>query len=190
MQAKSIRCAPKIRRPGLSTRQALTRAMRAGTAIGIRAYVVVWRRVGEVAVLLDINFDHAMADNLRRTIETDGDRVADLHRWRLGAGRSRRIGVGGHPERARRGRLSRHAPTLSVALASDDRGQARRMTGGERTRKRPPARAAFLCPIAAVRRRWRRPCGSCDSLQNPGRRSRGSSSPRLKAPVRSPSRRP
>jgi cation diffusion facilitator family transporter len=38
------------------------------------------------AVLLDMNPDRAMADNLRRAIETDGDRVADLHLWRLGPG--------------------------------------------------------------------------------------------------------
>jgi cation diffusion facilitator family transporter len=38
------------------------------------------------AVLLDMNPDRAMADNLRRAIESDGDRVADLHLWRLGPG--------------------------------------------------------------------------------------------------------
>jgi cation diffusion facilitator family transporter len=38
------------------------------------------------AVLLDMNPDRNMAENLRRTIESDGDRVADLHLWRLGPG--------------------------------------------------------------------------------------------------------
>jgi cation diffusion facilitator family transporter len=38
------------------------------------------------AVLLDMNPDRAMADNVRRAIESDGDRVADLHLWRLGPG--------------------------------------------------------------------------------------------------------
>ena len=38
------------------------------------------------AVLLDMNPDRDMADNLRRTIESGGDRVADLHLWRLGPG--------------------------------------------------------------------------------------------------------
>jgi cation diffusion facilitator family transporter len=38
------------------------------------------------AVLLDMNPDRAMADNVRRAIEGDGDRVADLHLWRLGPG--------------------------------------------------------------------------------------------------------
>jgi cation diffusion facilitator family transporter len=38
------------------------------------------------AVLLDMNPDRDMADNLRRAIESDGDRVADLHLWRLGPG--------------------------------------------------------------------------------------------------------
>jgi cation diffusion facilitator family transporter len=38
------------------------------------------------AVLLDMNPDRAMAANLRRAIESDGDEVADLHLWRLGPG--------------------------------------------------------------------------------------------------------
>jgi cation diffusion facilitator family transporter len=38
------------------------------------------------AVLLDMNPDRAMADNVRRAIEGDGDRLADLHLWRLGPG--------------------------------------------------------------------------------------------------------
>jgi cation diffusion facilitator family transporter len=38
------------------------------------------------AVLLDMNPDRAMAENVRRAIENDGDRVADLHLWRLGPG--------------------------------------------------------------------------------------------------------
>jgi cation diffusion facilitator family transporter len=37
-------------------------------------------------VLLDMNPDEAMADELRRSIESDGDRLADLHLWRLGPG--------------------------------------------------------------------------------------------------------
>ncbi|MGH6834657.1 MAG: CDF family Co(II)/Ni(II) efflux transporter DmeF [Methylocella sp.] len=37
-------------------------------------------------VLLDMNPDKAMAEELRRTIENDGDRLADLHLWRLGPG--------------------------------------------------------------------------------------------------------
>ena len=38
------------------------------------------------AVLLDMNPDRRMADNLRRAIEAEGDRIADLHLWRLGPG--------------------------------------------------------------------------------------------------------
>ena len=38
------------------------------------------------AILLDMNPDRRMADNLRRTIETEGDMLADLHLWRLGPG--------------------------------------------------------------------------------------------------------
>ncbi|MGA7383395.1 MAG: CDF family Co(II)/Ni(II) efflux transporter DmeF [Methylocella sp.] len=37
-------------------------------------------------VLLDMDPDKAMAEELRRTIESDGDRLADLHVWRLGPG--------------------------------------------------------------------------------------------------------
>ena len=38
------------------------------------------------AILLDMNPDRAMADRVRATIEADGDRLADLHLWRLGPG--------------------------------------------------------------------------------------------------------
>jgi cation diffusion facilitator family transporter len=38
------------------------------------------------AILLDMNPDQAMAAKLRQTVEADGDRVADLHLWRLGPG--------------------------------------------------------------------------------------------------------
>jgi cation diffusion facilitator family transporter len=38
------------------------------------------------AILLDRNADPSLAEDVRRTVETDGDRVADLHLWRLGPG--------------------------------------------------------------------------------------------------------
>ncbi len=38
------------------------------------------------AILLDMNPDRHMAENLRRAIEADGDRLGDLHLWRLGPG--------------------------------------------------------------------------------------------------------
>lgn len=38
------------------------------------------------SILLDMNPDRHLADNLRQTIESDGDRLADLHLWRLGPG--------------------------------------------------------------------------------------------------------
>jgi Co/Zn/Cd efflux system component len=38
------------------------------------------------AILLDMNADRAMAEDLRKAIESDGDRLADLHLWRLGPG--------------------------------------------------------------------------------------------------------
>jgi hypothetical protein len=38
------------------------------------------------AILLDMNPDRRMADNLRQTIEAEGDTLGDLHLWRLGPG--------------------------------------------------------------------------------------------------------
>ena len=38
------------------------------------------------AVLLDMNPDRNMAERMRAIIETDGDRLTDLHLWRLGPG--------------------------------------------------------------------------------------------------------
>jgi cation diffusion facilitator family transporter len=38
------------------------------------------------AILLDMNPDRNMAERMRATIETDGDRLTDLHLWRLGPG--------------------------------------------------------------------------------------------------------
>ena len=41
---------------------------------------------GSGAVLLDMNPDRGMAERMRATIESDGDRLTDLHLWRLGPG--------------------------------------------------------------------------------------------------------
>jgi cation diffusion facilitator family transporter len=38
------------------------------------------------AILLDMNPDRGMAERMRATIEVDGDRLTDLHLWRLGPG--------------------------------------------------------------------------------------------------------
>jgi cation diffusion facilitator family transporter len=38
------------------------------------------------AILLDMNPDRGMAERLRAAIERDGDRLSDLHLWRLGPG--------------------------------------------------------------------------------------------------------
>jgi len=38
------------------------------------------------AILLDMNPDGAMAERMREVIEADGDRLTDLHLWRLGPG--------------------------------------------------------------------------------------------------------
>jgi Co/Zn/Cd efflux system component len=37
-------------------------------------------------ILLDMNPDQAVTEELRRAIESGGDRLADLHVWRLGPG--------------------------------------------------------------------------------------------------------
>jgi cation diffusion facilitator family transporter len=37
-------------------------------------------------ILLDMSPDPALAEKLRKTVETDGDRLIDLHLWRLGPG--------------------------------------------------------------------------------------------------------
>ena len=37
-------------------------------------------------ILLDMNPDRRLGEDLRRAIETDGDRLADLHLWRIGPG--------------------------------------------------------------------------------------------------------
>lgn len=37
-------------------------------------------------ILLDVNPDQRITERIRQTIETDGDRLADLHVWRLGPG--------------------------------------------------------------------------------------------------------
>jgi cation diffusion facilitator family transporter len=38
------------------------------------------------AILLDMTPDRGMAERMRATIEADGDRLTDLHLWRLGPG--------------------------------------------------------------------------------------------------------
>ena len=38
------------------------------------------------AILLDMTPDRGMAERMRATIETDGDRLTDFHLWRLGPG--------------------------------------------------------------------------------------------------------
>jgi len=37
-------------------------------------------------ILLDMNTDRKMADNVRHVIEDNGDKVVDLHVWRVGPG--------------------------------------------------------------------------------------------------------
>jgi cation diffusion facilitator family transporter len=55
-----------------------------GTLIIARWSVGLWRSAG--AVLLDMVPDQRLTDAIRQSLEIDGDRVADLHLWRLGPG--------------------------------------------------------------------------------------------------------
>jgi cation diffusion facilitator family transporter len=59
--------------------------------IGIVGALVIakwsWGLIGSAgAVLLDIVPDQSLATNIRSRLEADGDRVTDLHLWRLGPG--------------------------------------------------------------------------------------------------------
>ncbi|MGC2461838.1 MAG: cation diffusion facilitator family transporter [Steroidobacteraceae bacterium] len=64
------------------------------------------------AILLDMNPDPKLAENLRTTIEAKGDRLADLHLWRVGPGHLAAIisVVTSQPRQARyyRERLARY----------------------------------------------------------------------------------
>ena len=58
---------------------------------GIAGAVVIasWSRVlirDTGAILLDMHPDQQLDERIRRTVEADGDRVIDLHLWRLGPG--------------------------------------------------------------------------------------------------------
>jgi cation diffusion facilitator family transporter len=54
-----------------------------GSVIALWSYTLV-RDTGRI--LLDMTPDTALAARIRRCLEEDGDRVADLHLWRLGPG--------------------------------------------------------------------------------------------------------
>ena len=68
------------------------------------------------AVLLDVSPGQALSAVIRRRVETNGDRIADLHVWRVGPGHNAASlvvgGVNGLPPSAYRARLE-GIPTLS-----------------------------------------------------------------------------
>jgi cation diffusion facilitator family transporter len=74
------------------------------------------------AILLDMNPDRPMADNLRQTIEGDGDKIADLHLWRLGPGHLGAISVRQHVPGAWTGLLPGEAGAVPLAVAPHHRG--------------------------------------------------------------------
>ena len=77
------------------------------------------------AVLLDMNPDRGMAERLRAAIERDGDRLSDLHLWRLGPGHLGAI-VSVVTEKSRDAahyrRLLRHFHNLSHVTVEVQRG--------------------------------------------------------------------
>ncbi len=80
------------------------------------------------AILLDVCPDQAMAETMRRTVETDGDRLHDLHLWRLGPGHLGAIlaVVTSHPREPDyyRGLLSRFGQLSHVTVEVKARGPA------------------------------------------------------------------
>jgi hypothetical protein len=84
------------------------------------------------AVPLDMNPDRSMAGKLRQAVEDDGDRLADLHLWRLGP---RNLGgdcFGRDGEATGGGLLSEPFRPLYLAVASDRRGDASILTSARR----------------------------------------------------------
>lgn len=57
-----------------------------GVCVILSWSVSLWRTTG--AVLLDMVPDRRLAGAIRKRLEVDGDRVSDLHLWRLGPGHS------------------------------------------------------------------------------------------------------
>jgi cation diffusion facilitator family transporter len=60
-------------------------------AVGIVGALVIanwsWGLIADTgAILLDMNADREMAEDMRKAIESEGDRLVDLHLWRLGPG--------------------------------------------------------------------------------------------------------
>jgi cation diffusion facilitator family transporter len=72
------------------------------------------------AILIDMNPDRRMAENIRDVIESDGDRLTDLHLWRLGPGHlGAIIAVRTHRPRGPehyRARLARFRPLSHVTI--------------------------------------------------------------------------
>ena len=71
------------------------------------------------AILLDMNPDRSMANKLRQAVESEGDKLADLHLWRLGPGH---LGVGRHDAGAGGALLSEPSGALHVVVTPHGRG--------------------------------------------------------------------
>ena len=98
-----------------------------GCVITLWAYALV-RDTSRI--LLDMNPDTALATRMRRRLEEDGDRVADLHLWRLGPGHFGAI-VSVVPREARNVHFYRSAlrgfsclSHLTIEVVSPKRGAA------------------------------------------------------------------
>jgi Co/Zn/Cd efflux system component len=79
------------------------------------------------AILLDMNPDPRMANSLRQAVESEGDQLADLHLWRLGAGTSGGNYFGHYDASPGGGLLSRPARPFQVAVTSHRRGFAQNL---------------------------------------------------------------
>jgi len=75
------------------------------------------------SILLDMTPDRGMAQRMRAMLEADGDRLTDLHLWRLGPGHLHR-----HADAERAAILSSSARPLSRSVACDgpDRASMKR----------------------------------------------------------------
>ncbi|VVE46305.1 Zinc transporter ZitB [Pandoraea apista] len=97
------------------------------------------------AILLDMNPDQRLSNEVRRLIENKGDKVVDLHVWRLGPEHMGAI-VSIATRRAARTRdvLSRCTQALERTLASNRRGP--RVASGELTQKLSVGFERVVCP--------------------------------------------
>ncbi len=104
------------------------------------------------AVLLDVVPDRGVAEGVRRAVEAEGDRLTDLHLWRLGPGHLGAILAVVTARAARAGLLSPPARAFPGAVARHRRGAAgaRGDAGLRRQRRSSSAFATTLTLLSAI----------------------------------------